>query len=159
MSRFYRQGEVVFITGDRAEIQLSISGFCSGTHKCALTSLTNSIPADRNRVRAKNSIGARKGEKVIIEVLSPGFYRSLFFVFFFPLIALFLGILSGIQIAVWMDSSHKSDLYAGVGAIVLFSVSLLLSRFINQNVHPLYLVQSRVDKSLNCDNCSLAVRG
>jgi len=158
MNRFYRQGEVIAVRGDEADVQLSISGFCSGTHKCAQTVFIKGLSSDRNMVRAKNSIGARVGEKVMVEILSPGFYRSLFFVFIFPLIALLIGCALGIQIAVWMDSSQKSDLYAGIGAIVFFGVSLLVSRFINQRVHPQYLIHHRMDESLSCENCSRLIR-
>ena len=56
MSGFYRQGEVIAVDGDNAEIQLSLSGFCSGQHKCVLTAFTRGIPPDRNRVRAKIGI-------------------------------------------------------------------------------------------------------
>lgn len=159
MSKFFREGEVVSVEGDNCEIQLSIKGFCSGKHQCAAAVFGKGISPERNKVRAKNSIHAQVGEKVIVEILSPGFYRSLFFVFLFPLIALFGGILSGIQIAVWMGIPQRSDLYAGIGAIVFFSVALLVNRFVNQHVHPRYLIQSRMSESLNCDNCSLSVRG
>jgi hypothetical protein len=159
MSIFFREGEVISIDGDTVDIQLSHSGFCSGQHKCAFRALTNSIPVVRKRIRAKNSIGARAGEKVVVEILSPGFYRSLFFEFIPPVIALLGGCVFGIQCAKWMNLSHKSDLFAGLGVIVCFSVYLFVSRFINQHVHPRYLIQSEVDESLNCDNCSLAVKG
>ena len=159
MSGFYRQGEVISVEGDSCEIQLSLSGFCSGEHKCAITAFTEGIPFDRNRVRTRNSIGAQTGEKVIVEVLSPGFHRSLFFVFLLPLIALFLGCVLGIQLAVWMGMPQKSELYAGIGGIIFFCLSLLMSRVVNQRVSPQYIIHSRVDESLNCENCSLAVRG
>ncbi|MBW2552939.1 MAG: SoxR reducing system RseC family protein, partial [Deltaproteobacteria bacterium] len=113
MSGFYRQGEVVSVEGDKCEIQLSLSGFCSGEHKCAITAFTEGIPPEMNRVTAPNSINAQTGEKVVVEVISPGFYKSLLFVLILPLIALFLGCVLGIQLAVWMGIPQRSDLYAG----------------------------------------------
>ena len=155
MSKFFREGEVVSVEGDNCEIQLSIEGFCSGKHQCAAAVFGKGISPERNKVRAKNSIHAQVGEKVIVEILSPGFYRSLFFVFLFPLIALFGGILSGIQIAVWMGIPQRSDLYAGIGGVIFFSCSFLMSRVVNQRVSPQYIIHIRVAESLNCKNCSL----
>ena len=158
MSRFYRQGEVISVEGDNCEIELLLSGFCSGPYKCALTTFAKGIPPDRNRVRAKNTIGARLGEKVLVEVFSPGFYRALFFVFVLPLIALFLGCTFGIQIAAWMGVTHNKELYAGICAIAFFFLSLFISRFVDRRVRPQYIAHSRIDESLNCEGCSLMVR-
>jgi len=84
MNRFYRQGEVIAVRGDEADVQLSISGFCSGTHKCAQTVFIKGLSSDRNMVRAKNSIGARVGEKVMVEILSPDFIGHSFLYSSFP---------------------------------------------------------------------------
>ena len=158
MSRFYRQGEVISVGGDSCEIQLLLSGFCSGKHKCALTTFVKGIPPDRNRARAKNTICARVGEKVLVEIFSPGFYRALIFVFILPLIAILLGCILGTQIAVWIGVSHNKDLYAGICAVVFFCFSLFVGRFVDRRVHPQYIVHSRIDESLNCEGCSLIDR-
>lgn len=158
MDMFYRQGEVIAVNGDKADIQLSISGFCSGTHKCAQTVFIKGLSPDRNKVRVKNTIGAKIGEKIMVEVLSPGFYRALFFVFIFPLIALLLGCALGIKLAIWMGIPQKSELYAGICAAVFFFVSLLASRFVDQSVRPQYVIHHRMDESLSCENCSRLIR-
>ena len=155
MSRFYRQGKVISVFEDSVEIKLSISGFCSGEHNCALTAFTKNIPHNKNKVIVKNSIDARVGEKVIVEVISPGFYRALFFVFVLPLIALILGCALGIQIAILMGIPQKTDLYAGIFAVASFCLSLLIGRFIDRRVRPRYIVLSRIDESSNCEKCSL----
>ena len=158
MNGFYRQGEVISVNRDKADIQLSISGFCSGTHKCAQTVFIRGLSPDKNKFRVKNTIGAQVGEKVMVEVLSPGFYRALFFVFLLPLIALVLGCVLGIQIAVWGEVPQKQDLYAGVCAAVFLCVSLLASRFVDQSVRPQYVIHHRMDESLSCENCSRLIR-
>ncbi|MCK5010055.1 MAG: SoxR reducing system RseC family protein [Deltaproteobacteria bacterium] len=158
MSGFYRQGEVVFVEGDKCEIQLSLSGFCSGEHKCAITAFAEGIPPEMNRVTAPNSINAQTGEKVIVEVISPGFYKSLLFVLILPLIALLLGCVLGIQFAVWMGIPQRSDLYAGIGGVIFFSCSLLISRSVNQRVQPKYTIHNRIDKSSNCKGCLISSR-
>ena len=158
MNRLYRQGEVVAVNGNKADIQLSISGFCSGTHKCAQAAFIKGLSPDRNKVKVENTIGVQIGEKVIVEILSPGFYRALFFVFILPLVALLLGCVFGIKLAILMGASQKSELYAGVCAAIFFCVSLLASRFVDRSVRPQYVIHHRMDESLNCDNCSLMVK-
>jgi len=158
MDMFYRQGEVIAVRGDKADVQLSISGFCSGTHKCAQTVFIKGLSSDRNMVRAQNSIGARVGEKVIVEILSPGFYRSLFFVFILPLIALLLGCTLGIKLAIWIGAPQKTELYAGVCGATFFCLSLIASRFVDRSVRPQYVIHHRMDESLNCENCSRLIR-
>ena len=158
MSGFCRQGEVVSVEGDSCEIQLSLSGLCSGQHRCSLNAFAKGIPPERNRVRAYNSIGIRVGEKVIVEVISPGFYKSLLFVLIIPLIALLLGCVLGVQLAVWMGIPQRSDLYAGIGGVIFFSCSLLISRSVNQRVQPKYIIPNRIDKSSNCEGCLIRSR-
>ncbi len=158
MSGFYRQGEVVSVEGDSCEIQLSLSGFCSGEHKCAITAFTEGIPPEMNKVTTPNSINAQTGEKVIVEVISPGFYKSLLFVLILPLIALLLGCVLGVQLAVWMGIPQRSDLYAGIGGVIFFSCSLLLSRSVNRRVQPKYIIPNRIDKSSNCEGCLIRSR-
>lgn len=155
MNSFYRQGEVIAVSGESADIQLSLHGFCSGGHKCALATFADDLPPERNRVKAKNGIGAHVGEKVVIEVFSPGFFRALFFVLLLPLLALIFGCFFGIKFAVWMGVTHKTDLYGGIFAILFFFFSLCVSRFADRNVHPHYVVYSRVDEKQDCATCSM----
>jgi len=158
MNRFYRQGEVISVNRDMAVVQLSISGFCSGTHKCAQTAFIRGLSPDRNKVRVKNTIGVQIGEKVMVEVLSPGFYRALFFVFILPLVALLLGCALGIKLAIWMGIPQKSELYAGIGGATFFCLSLIASRFVDRSVRPQYIIHHRVDESLSCENCSRLIQ-
>jgi hypothetical protein len=155
MNSFYRQGEVIAVSGESADIQLSLHGFCSGMHKCALATFGDDLPPERNRVKAKNGIGAHVGEKVVIEVFSPGFFRALFFVLLLPLVALISGCFFGIQFAVWMGVADNSDLYGGIFAILFFCFSLCVSRFVDRNVHPHYVVSRRMDGKQDCGTCSM----
>jgi sigma-E factor negative regulatory protein RseC len=155
MSDFYRQGEVISIAGESADVQLSLEGFCSGEHKCLFAAFTQDLPSERNKVRVHNPIGAKEGEKVVVEILSPGFYRALFFVFIFPLIALIGGCILGSELANWVGLPHRSDLYAGVGAIAFCCLALLVGRLIDRQVAPHYAIRSRVAGSLSCEGCEL----
>ena len=155
MNGFYRQGEVIAVRGSSADVKLSLQGFCSGEHKCATASLAKDLPPNRNRIKAENGIGACVGDRVIVGIYSPGFYRALFFVFIFPLIALIVGCMAGIKCALWLDVPHKSDLFAGTGAILLCGLSLGISRFVDRGVHPRYTIQSRIDDQYNCSSCSI----
>ena len=155
MNGFYRQGQVIAVKGTSADIQLALQGFCSGKHKCVSTSFAETLPPGRNRIKAENAIGAGVGESVIVGVYAPGFYRALFFVFVCPLIALIIGCMAGIEFALWWDIPHKKDLYAAIGAILLCSLSLVVSRFVDRRIHPRYIIHSRTDQPLNCSSCSM----
>ena len=155
MNGFYRQGEVIAVKGTRADVKLALQGFCSGEHKCASASFAEGFPSGRNRITAENGVGASVGEKVIIGVYSPGFYRALFFVFLFPLLAVIVGCIAGIKCALLWVVPHKRDLYAGIGAILLGGISLLISRFVDRGTHPRYTVHSRITDSINCGSCSM----
>ena len=155
MKGFYRQGEVIAVKGTSADVKLALQGFCSGEHKCASASFAKDLSPARTRIKAENTIGAGVGEKVIIGVYSPGFYRALFFVFIFPLVALILGCIAGIKCALWWDVPHKRDLYAGIGAILFSGLSLVVSRFVDRGTHPHYTIHSRTTEPLNCGSCSM----
>jgi hypothetical protein len=155
MNGFYRQGEVIAVKGSSAEVKLALQGFCSGEHKCATASFAQDLPPSRSRIQAENGIGACVGDRVIVVVYSPGFYRALFFVFMFPLTALIIGCLAGIKCALWLDLPHKSDLFAGIGAILVCGLSLVISRFVDRGVHPRYTIHSRIDDHFNCSSCSI----
>ena len=155
MNGFYRQGEVIAVKGSSADVKLALQGFCSGEHKCATASFAKDLPPSRNSIRAENGIGACVGDRVIVGIYSPGFYRALFFVFIFPLIAVIAGCMAGIKCALWLDVPHKSDLFAGIGAVLLGGLSLVISRFVDRGVHPRYTIHSRIDDQFNCSSCSI----
>jgi positive regulator of sigma E activity len=155
MNGFYRQGEVIAVTGGSADVKLALQGFCSGEHKCATASFAKDLPPNRNRIKAENGIGACVGDRVVVGIHSPGFYRALFFVFMFPLIALIVGCLSGIKCALWLDVPHKSDLFGGIGAVLMCSLSLVISRFVDRGVNPRYIIHCRIDDHCNCSSCSM----
>ena len=155
MNGFYRQGEIIAVQGTSADVKLELQGFCSGKHKCASASLATDLSPDRIRIKAENAIGAGVGERVRVGVSSPGFYRALFFVFIVPLAAIIVGCIAGIKWALWWDIPHKRDLYAGIGAILFGSISLLVSRLVDRGIHPRYTVHSRISEPLNCGSCSM----
>lgn len=155
MNGFYRQGEIIAVQGTSADVKLELQGFCSGEHKCASASFAKDLSPGRIRIKAENTIGAGVGERVRIGVYSPGFYRALFFVFILPLVAIIVGCIAGIKCALWWDLPHKRDLYAGIGAILLCGISLLVSRFVDRRIHPRYTVHSRISEPLNCGSCSM----
>jgi positive regulator of sigma E activity len=155
MNGFYRQGEIIAVKGSSADVKLALQGFCSGEHKCVAASFAKDVSPNRNRIKAKNGIGACVGEKVIVGIYSPGFYRALFFVFIFPLLALIAGCMAGIKCALWLDVPHKSDLFAGIGAVLLCGLSLVISRFVDRGVHPRYTIHRRIDDQFNCRSCSI----
>ena len=155
MTVFYRQGDIVAIEGGNAVIQLSLQGFCSGGHGCALNAFAEGVSADKTRVSAENAIGASIGERVIIGVYSPGFFRALFFVFVLPLLGIIVGAFVGIKLAAWTDVPHRQDLYASGSSLVLCTLLLLVSRFVDKRVHPRYVIHGRVDVLGNCAGCSL----
>jgi positive regulator of sigma E activity len=155
MKGFYRQGEVIAVKGGNADVELALQGFCSGEHKCATASFAKDLPPDRSRIMAENGLGASVGERVIVGIYSPGFYRALFFVFIFPIIALILGCMAGIKCALWLDAPHKSDLFAGIGATLLCGLSLVINRFVDRGINPRYTIHSRVDDQFSCSSCSI----
>lgn len=158
MNSFYRQGEVISVEGDRCEIQLSISGFCSGEHKCAIAAFGKVIPSEMNKITVQNNIYAERGEKVMVEVVSPGFYRSLLFVLILPLITLLLGCVLGAQLAFWTGNPQRSDLYAGICGVTFLSCSLLISRSVNRRLQPKYIIHNRVNQLSDCEGCLIRNR-
>lgn len=153
MSGLYRQGKVVSVRGKNCEIELSLRGFCSGQHNCAITAFTEGIAPETNRVTLFNSIQAKAGEKVLVEVISPGFYRSLLFVWILPSITLLLGCVLGAQLAVWTGTPQRSNLYAGMCGVTFLSCSLLISRLVNRHIQPKYIIHNRVNQLSNCEGC------
>lgn len=158
MSGLYRQGKVVSVRGKNCEIELSLRVFCSGQRNCAITAFTEGIAPETNRVTLVNSIQAKTGEKVLVEVISPGFYRSLIFVLILPLISLILGCVLGVQLAFWMGNPQRSDLYAGIGGMTLLSCSLFMSRSVNRRVQPKYIIHNRMGQSSTCESCLMRNR-
>ncbi len=155
MSGFYRQGEIISVIGESADVRLSLEGFCSGEHKCLFAAFTQNRPSARNEVRAYNPIGARKGDRVVVEITSPGFYRAFFFVFIFPLLALLGGGLAGYQLAIERGVAQSTDLYAVVGAVLFFIFALLAGKLADRRVMPQYVIRKGMDQSLACEGCVL----
>lgn len=153
MNSFYRQGEIISIEGNRCKIQLSLSGFCSGKHQCTIAAFGKGISPEMTTITVQNNIHAERGEKVMVEIVSPGFYRSLLFVLILPLITLLLGCVLGAQLAFWTGNTQRSDLYAGICGVIFLSWSLLISRSVNRHIQPKYIIHNRVNPLSNCEGC------
>ncbi|GEM_PF-200119 len=113
-------GKVVKVNGNRAEVEVVPGKAC---HHCGASGLCNWGGKKVKLVTARNEIGARTGDSVILETTEPGSSYSALLVFGMPVVLMIAGIIIGTRIG--------GDLLAAVLAGVGLAIAFLILKFID----------------------------
>ena len=81
------EGTVVGIRGDIAEVILQRSRFCEGCGSCCVV-----VGEDSMLAEADNSVGAVKGDRVVVELPASTSIRAAYILYGVPLLAFLLGL-------------------------------------------------------------------
>ena len=143
MAEFTEEG-IVLSTQDRtATVKITPKGPCPDSHAgCPVKALAE---GREFITEADNPIGAGAGQKVIIEIESPHFYKGLMLVFVLPIVFLFMGYLIGFFIRKLLDKKEDciSYIFMALGFIGSFFV---MARF-SKNFNPEYKVVEIVNNT------------
>lgn len=143
MAEFTEEG-IVLSTQDRtATIKMTPKGSCPESHAgCPVKALAKN---QEFIAEADNPVGAQAGQKVIIEIESPYFYKGLMLVFVSPLIFLFIGYWVGFFISKLLDKKEDyiSYIFMALGFIGSFFV---MARF-SKNFNPKYKIVEVVNNT------------
>jgi sigma-E factor negative regulatory protein RseC len=120
------EGTVLSIEKGVAEVEVFPEGKCE---ECSAKIFCKPNKDNKNIVRAENSIGAKIGENVRIEIKCSSILSASFVIYGLPLIILVAGIFLGLVIF----SSYKlSELYSALFSIGLTAIYFLLTFFQNK---------------------------
>lgn len=136
MPEFIEEGIVLSSQGGIATVKITPKGACPDSHAgCPVRALAE---GREFTTKAENPINAQPGQKVIIEIESPHFYKGLILVFVLPLALLFIGYMVGIFIARQIDRQEEpfGYIFMGVGFISSF---FLMARY-GKNSSPNYKI-------------------
>lgn len=86
------EGKVIEIEGNLAQVEIEKKSACGACGLCSLVGKNTMI------AEVENTIGARVGERVRIEIPSSLILKGAFLFFYLPLMALILGILLEIKL-------------------------------------------------------------
>lgn len=107
-------GTVHEIKGDKAAVVFKRSKACGDCHACASFGDGNSV------IELENTLGAKVGDRVRIELHSGAVFKASLILYGIPLIALLLGVLLGSRI------SDLAGALIGIGAAVAALVAIRL---------------------------------
>lgn len=117
------EGVVLSVSGNMAQVKASRHSDCENCGSCPGSS---AIVVD-----AQNPVGARPGQRVLVEVRELGMLKSAFVVYMIPLIATFAGAVLGDYLAGWLA---RDPLWFQVGGAGLaFVGAVLYIRYFDQN--------------------------
>lgn len=119
------EGLVVEVTGNVAKIKAGRHNDCKN---CGACSGSNSII-----VCALNKKGAIPGQRVEFEVKESNALVAAFMVFMFPLISVFLGVLLGKYIALFIGGSSTG--FEIVGGLITFILTIVCIKVFNNYVN------------------------
>lgn len=127
-----QQGIVISVAGEMARVKTSRHNDCENCGACPGNA---AIVLD-----ARNPLGAKPGQAVMLEVQEVGMLKSAFIVYMMPLIAMFLGALAGGWAAERL--AHDALWFQIGGAVAAFAVAVLYIRYFdrsardNKNLQP-----------------------
>ncbi len=111
----HEEGVVISVEGECAQVRMMRHGDCKSCGAC---------PGDDSTVtRIKNTLGAEPGQRVSVEMKNSGMLRAAFIVYILPLIAIALGIVSGILVS---GLSGLSSVLCEIGNTLFFLVISIL---------------------------------
>jgi Positive regulator of sigma E activity len=127
-----QEGIVISVDGDMAKVKTSRHNDCENCGACPGNS---AIVLD-----ARNPLGAKTGQLVLLEVQEIGMLKSAFIVYMLPLIAMFFGAMAGGYLA--GQFARDALWFQVAGAAIAFAVAVLYIRCFdrsassNQNMQP-----------------------
>jgi sigma-E factor negative regulatory protein RseC len=117
------QGLVIEVTDSIAKIRVGRHSDCKN---CGACPGSNSII-----VNAKNEIGAKPGQRVVIEVRETNVLGAAFIVFVLPLIALFIGVMLGGLVGKYTGVNiHTLQV---IGGVVAFLLSIVVVKIFDKS--------------------------
>lgn len=130
-----QEGIVISVAGEMARVRTSRHNDCKNCGACPGN--------DALVLDARNPLGAKPGQLVMIEVQEIGFLKSAFIVYMLPLIAMALGALAGgyaaerlAHAALWFQVAGAA---AGLAAAVLYIKYFDKSASANKNMQPVII--------------------
>ncbi|HEA47210.1 MAG TPA: hypothetical protein ENH97_02230 [bacterium] len=110
------EGRVINLKGDLATVEIERKNACGTCRACALGAGNTMI------TEAENSLGAKIGQRVRVEISSREILKGAFLIYIFPLLALILGMVLGVTItnrSSFKESSQTVGLVLGLVFLVL----------------------------------------
>jgi sigma-E factor negative regulatory protein RseC len=111
------EGVVVEEVGETVRVEVLRKGWCGGCRLCSIGALGKRV------TEAENPIGAKKGQRVMIEVPSTGLLVAAFILYILPVIFL----VGGFIIGRWV--SHVIG-FAGEGLSIMVGMALFIFSFL-----------------------------
>ena len=108
------QGKVVEVAGNLAKVELPSSPACQSCRACERGTQGTMI------AEANNSLGAKVGDKVEMEIPSPRVMGASIIIFVLPLIGLMLGYFAGAQI------SQTTGIWSGVLTMMAIYIPIMI---------------------------------
>lgn len=116
-------GYITAISGDYAVVAFNRKGGCGGSCACSTLVVTNEI---------RNTLGAKVGDKVKVEIQQKAFDKLLLWIYAFPLVMLVVGVGLGYKIFGSLGYSNTEVLSLILGVIALV-ISYRILRRVNKS--------------------------
>ncbi len=116
--------------GNTAKIMMSRSGGCEG---CKAAGSCKVASGDRI-MEADNPLGAKPGQRVMVNIESAMFLKATFLTYMLPVIFLFLGAYLGGKYGPMLSGAISLDYWQAIGGIVFLVLSAALVRLYDRKV-------------------------
>ncbi len=114
------EGKVIKIEGDLAQVEVERKSACGTCRACTLGTGNTMI------TEAENSLGAKIGQRVRVEISSREILRGAFLIYILPLLSLILGMVFGITITNRLGLKESSQAVGLVLGLVFLVLSFVL---------------------------------
>jgi len=116
------QGLVIEVVGNSARIKVGRHSDCKNCGAC---------PGSESLIlEANNEIGAKPGQRIILEIKETNVLRAAFIVFILPLIALFIGVMLGGIIGQYIGVNKF--MFQVIGGVVIFALSIVVVKYFDK---------------------------
>ena len=119
-----QEGIVIETAGRVAKVKTSRHNDCASCGACPGNAATV--------LEAVNRAGAKAGQNVVIEIQEANMLTAAFTVYLLPLLAVFLGVVAGGEIAGWLEKPET--MLQVIGGVAAFISALVYIKYYNHSV-------------------------
>ena len=123
-------GVVMETAGNTAKVMMSRSGTCES---CGASGSCKVASGDRI-MEADNPLGAKPGQRVMVDIESAMFLKATFLTYMLPVIFLFLGAYLGGKYGPGISGAISLDYWQAIGGVIFLVISAVLVRLYDKKV-------------------------
>lgn len=130
-------GKVIELIGEKVKIEITPAKACC---HCSQVNICNPFGQNKKVIELKNTINAKVGDSVVLEIKEKNRILALSLLFGLPTVLFVAGIIIG----QFIDGDKISAIFGGVGLLIAFLILMIINRYLISKEKSLVCIKRRL---------------